>query len=158
MSHELRTPLNVIIGYADLLADEPNLPRDGDAPLFLDRIAAAGRALHRLVESVLEYARLDRGRNVVIPRRFPAAALLNELRELGADIAVRVQADADLVFYTDYDRLYSILSNLLLNAIKFTASGEVVLELREVDMAAEFVVRDSGIGIDREELAHVFEP
>ena len=164
MSHELRTPLNVIIGYADLLADEPNLPRDGDAPLFLDRIAAAGRALHRLVESVLEYARLDRGRNVVIPRRFPAAALLNELRELGADvrgsadIAVRVQADADLVFYTDYDRLYSILSNLLLNAIKFTTSGEVVLELREADGTAEFVVRDTGIGIDHDELAHVFEP
>ena len=164
MSHELRTPLNVIIGYADLLADEPNLPRDGDAPLFLDRIAAAGRALHRLVESVLEYARLDRGRNVVIPRRFPAAALLSELRELGADvrgsanIAVRVQADADLVFYTDYDRLYSILSNLLLNAIKFTTQGEVVLELRQANDAAEFVVRDTGIGIDGEELAHVFEP
>ncbi|MBX3027883.1 PAS domain S-box protein [bacterium] len=164
MSHELRTPLNVIIGYADLLADEPNLPRDGDAPLFLDRIASAGRALHRLVESVLEYARLDRGRSVVIPRRFPAAALLNELRELGADlrgsadIAVRVQADADLVFYTDYDRLYSILSNLLLNAIKFTSQGEVVLAVQQVDFAAEFIVRDTGIGIDREELAHVFEP
>ncbi len=164
MSHELRTPLNVIIGYADLLADEPNLPRDGDAPLFLDRIASAGRALHRLVESVLEYARLDRGRSVVIPRRFPAAALLNELRELGSDvrgsanIAVRVQADADLVFYTDYDRLYSILSNLLLNAIKFTTSGEVVLELRLFDDTAEFVVRDTGIGIDDDELAHVFEP
>jgi PAS domain S-box-containing protein len=164
MSHELRTPLNVIIGYADLLADEPNLPRDGDAPLFLDRIAAAGRALHRLVESVLEYARLDRGRNVVIPRRFPAAALLSELRELGADvrgstnIAVRVQADADVTFYTDYDRLYSILSNLLLNAIKFTSQGEVVLALRQIGRMAEFTVRDTGIGIDRDELAHVFEP
>src|SRR6185369_16193697 len=63
MSHELRTPLNVIIGYADLLADDPDLPPDSDGRLFLQRIAAAGRALHRLVESVLEYARLDRGRN-----------------------------------------------------------------------------------------------
>jgi PAS domain S-box-containing protein len=164
MSHELRTPLNVIIGYADLLADEPNLPRDGDAPLFLDRIASAGRALHRLVESVLEYARLDRGRSVVIPRHFQAGALLGELRELGTDlrgsaaIAVRVEGDAGLTFYTDYDRLYSILSNLLLNAIKFTVSGEVALTLERDAETAEFVVRDTGIGIDREELAHVFEP
>jgi two-component system NtrC family sensor kinase len=56
MSHELRTPLNVIIGYADLLADDPGLPPESDGRLFLQRIAAAGRALHRLVESVLEYA------------------------------------------------------------------------------------------------------
>ena len=164
MSHELRTPLNVIIGYADLLADEPNLPRDGDAPLFLDRIASAGRALHRMVESVLEYARLDRGRNVVIPRRFAAAALLGELRELGADvrgsaeITVRVAEAPPLIFCTDYDRLYSILSNLLLNAIKFTVSGEVVLELEADGDEAVFTVRDTGIGIDRDELATVFEP
>ena len=72
---------------------------------------------------------------------------------------MRVQADADLVFSTDYDRLYSILSNLLLNAIKFTTSGEVVLELpRWSTTTAEFVVRDTGIGIDADELAHVFEP
>ncbi|MEO8605549.1 MAG: histidine kinase dimerization/phospho-acceptor domain-containing protein, partial [bacterium] len=83
MSHELRTPLNVIIGYADLLGDEPSLPVDSDAQLFLRRISSAGRALHRLVESVLEYARLDRGRNVLIPRHFPAGQLLRELRELG---------------------------------------------------------------------------
>jgi protein-histidine pros-kinase len=164
MSHELRTPLNVIIGYADLLADEPNLPRDGDAPLFLERIAAAGRALHRLVESVLEYARLDRGRSVVIPRRFSAAALLGELRELGADvrgsanIVVRVEHAADLTFCTDYDRLYSILSNLLLNAIKFTVNGEVVVELDADGDEAVFTVRDTGIGIDHDELAAVFEP
>ena len=69
-----------------------------------------------------------------------------------------MQADADLVFFTDYDRLYSILSNLLLNAIKFTTSGEVVLELRLIDDTAEFIVRDTGIGIEGDELKHVFEP
>jgi len=164
MSHELRTPLNVIIGYADLLGDEPSVQADTDARLFLQRIAAAGRALHRLVESVLEYARLDRGRSVLIPRRFPAAQLLAELRELGDDvrgsseIAVRVQTHAELTFRTDYDRLYSVLSNLLLNAIKFTVQGSVELTARRVGSLAEFTVRDTGIGIDTEELAHVFEP
>ncbi len=164
MSHELRTPLNVIIGYADLLTDEPTLPRQSDAHLFLERISSAGRALHRMVESVLEYARMDRGRSLIIPRRFPATQLLRELRELGADlrgsatIAVRVQADADLALFTDYDRLYSILSNLLLNAMKFTVEGSVELTLRRVGDEAEFAVRDTGIGIDSDELTHVFEP
>jgi signal transduction histidine kinase len=164
MSHELRTPLNVIIGYADLLADEPALPAESDARLFLHRIATAGRALHRLVESVLEYARLDRGRNVLIPTRFPAAKLLGELRDLcddvggSTDVTLSIQDASDIVFLSDYDRLYSILSNLLLNALKFTPDGVVELRLRRVGTHAEFTVRDTGIGIDAEALTHVFEP
>jgi PAS domain S-box-containing protein len=164
MSHELRTPLNVIIGYADLLADEPALPAESDARLFLQRIATAGRALHRLVESVLEYARLDRGRNVLIPTRFPAAKLLGELRDLcddvggSTDVTLSIQDASEIVFLSDYDRLYSILSNLLLNALKFTPDGVVELRLRRVGAHAEFTVRDTGIGIDTEALTHVFEP
>ena len=164
MSHELRTPLNVIIGYGDLLADEPGLPLDGDARLFLQRIAAAGRTLHRLVESVLEYARLDRGRTALIPTRFPAVKLLGELRDLcedvrnGTDIALCIQETSDIVFASDYDRLYSILSNLLLNSLKFTPAGTVELHVQRVGEEAEFSVRDTGIGIEAEALAHVFEP
>jgi PAS domain S-box-containing protein len=164
MSHELRTPLNVIIGYADLLSDEPALPVESDARLFLQRIATAGRALHRLVESVLEYARLDRGRNVVIPTRFPAAKLLGELRDLcedvggSTDVTRSIQDASEIVFLSDYDRLYSILSNLLLNALKFTPDGVIELRLRRVGAHAEFTVRDTGIGIDSEALEHVFEP
>jgi len=164
MSHELRTPLNVIIGYADLLADEPGLPTQGDAHLFLRRIAASGRALHRLVESVLEYARLDRGRNVLITTRFPAVKLLGELRDLcddvqgNTDVALAIQDTSDIVFASDYDRLYSVLSNLLLNALKFTRKGVVELHLRRIGGDAEFSVRDTGIGIEQDALVHVFEP
>ncbi len=164
MSHELRTPLNVIIGYGDLLADEPGLPAESESRLFLQRIAAAGRALYRLVESVLEYARLDRGRSVLITTRFPAAKLLGELRDLCADVrgstdvALSIQDTSDIVFSSDYDRLYSILSNLLLNALKFTAEGVVELRVRRVGAEAEFTVSDTGIGIDADALAHVFEP
>jgi PAS domain S-box-containing protein len=164
MSHELRTPLNVIIGYSDLLADEIALPPGSDAQLFLTRISAAGRALHRLVESVLEYARLDRGRYTLITTRFPATQLLQELRELADDVrgsnelTLHIQEHADILFATDYDRLHSILSNLLLNAIKFTSAGSVELAVRRVGECAEFTVRDTGIGIGADELERVFEP
>jgi PAS domain S-box-containing protein len=164
MSHELRTPLNVIIGYADLLADDPAVSAQSDAHTFLHRIAAAGRALHRLVESVLEYARLDRGRHVVIAKHFAAVKLLGELRDLCDDVSVNpdvelaIQATSDIAFATDYDRLYSILSNLLLNAMKFTAAGVVELRVERVGAEAEFTVRDTGIGIAPDALPHVFEP
>jgi PAS domain S-box-containing protein len=164
MSHELRTPLNVIIGYGDLLADEPSLPPESDARLFLQRIAASGRALHRLVESVLEYARLDRGRTTVLPTRFAATKLLAELRGLcddlpgSTDVELSIQEASDIVFVSDYDRLYSILSNLLLNAVKFTGDGLIELRLRRIGDEAEFSVRDTGIGIAADALTHVFEP
>ena len=164
MSHELRTPLNVIIGYSDLIADEPSLPPESDARLFLQRIAASGRALHRLVESVLEYARLDRGRTVVITTRFAASKLLAELHGLcsdlpgSTDVVLSIQDTSDIVFVSDYDRLYSILSNLLLNAVKFTGDGRIELHLSCVGDEAEFTISDTGIGIAADALSHVFEP
>jgi PAS domain S-box-containing protein len=163
ISHELRTPLNVIIGYADLLADEPGLSLGSDARFFLQRVASAGRALHRLVESVLEYARLDRGRTVVLTTRFSVASLLGELRELcddvrsTLDVTLAIQDTSDIMLVSDYDRLYSILSNLLLNALKFTPAGRIELRVERTGMDAEFTVRDTGIGIAPEALAQVFE-
>ncbi len=164
MSHELRTPLNVIIGYVDLLADEPGLPVGSDARSFLQRIANAGRALHRLVESVLEYARLDRGRTAILTTHFPADKLLGALRELcddvrdNLDISLAIQDTSDIAFVTDYGRLYSTLSNLLLNALKFTPAGTIQLRVERVGPDAIFTVRDTGIGIAADALPDVFEP
>jgi PAS domain S-box-containing protein len=162
VSHELRTPLNVIIGYADLLMDDSSL--SAEAKVFLDRINAGGRALHRLVESVLEYARLDRGRVALLPTRLSAEQLVLELRALSNDIrsspdvTLRLHPAPDVELYTDYDRLYSILSNLLLNAIKFTPRGEVEMDVRVIGTEVQFCLRDTGIGMEPEALAHIFEP
>jgi PAS domain S-box-containing protein len=164
MSHELRTPLNVIIGYADLIADEKSLALNSDARSFLDRINAAARALHRMVESILEYARLDRGRMVLIPTHFSSDHLLLELLGLCNDVRSSFEVDLAIHqeeaidFVTDYDRLYSVLTNLLLNALKFTPRGRVLLHLRRRGDQAEFLIRDTGIGIHPAELRHVFEP
>lgn len=164
MSHELRTPLNVIIGYADLLADDLGVPLHSDARSFLNRIGAASRALQRMVESILEYARLDRGRMMVIPTNFSSDHLLLELEALcndvrsSFDVRLELEQDETIDFLTDYDRLYSILSNLMLNALKFTPKGTISLSLLRVGDDAEFVVRDTGIGIDPSELRYVFEP
>ncbi len=164
MSHELRTPLNVIIGYADLISEEIDMPINSDARSFLDRISAASRALHRMVESILEYARLDRGRMMVIPTNFSSDHLLLELRGLcndvrsTVDVSLDIQQDGRVDFATDYDRLFSVLSNLMLNALKFTPRGTVSLRVLAHDDHATFIVRDTGIGIEPNELRSVFEP
>jgi PAS domain S-box-containing protein len=164
MSHEVRTPLNVIIGYTDLLLSEPDLLANDDARTFVDRIAAAARALHRLVESVLEYARLSRGQAALLPRPFPADQLLSELRALchdlrsQPDLSVHVATAPGVELETDYERLYSALSNLLLNALKFTPQGTVELTLEPAGGEVVFTVRDTGIGIPAEQIEHVFQP
>lgn len=162
VSHELRTPLNVIIGYADLLMDDLSLSQE--ARLFLDRINSGSRALHRLVESVLEYARLDRGRVTLLPTCFSAEQLLLELRALSNDIrsspdvTLHIHSAPQIEFDTDYDRLYSVLCNLLLNAIKFTPRGRVEMEVCMVGADAQFRISDTGIGMESEAIAHIFEP
>ncbi len=164
MSHELRTPLNVIIGYTDLIADGLGIPINSDARAFLDRIGAASRALHRMVESILEYARLDRGRMMLIPTNFSSEHLLSEIQGLcndvrsSLDVALELSQEENIELATDYDRLYSVISNLMLNALKFTPKGKVSLALRREGPHAVFQVRDTGIGIEPAELRSVFEP
>jgi PAS domain S-box-containing protein len=164
MSHELRTPLNVIIGYTDILLEDPVLPIGSEARYFVERIGTGARVLHRLVESVLEYARLDRGLVTLLPTRFSVDRLLHELNLLCAEVpaspevAVHIEDAPGIELTTDYGRLYSVLSNLLLNAIKFTQRGEVELSIERHNGQIEFRVRDTGIGIPVTELDHVFEP
>ena len=163
-SHELRTPLSVIVGYADLLIEDPRFTIGSEVRGFIERIGTSARALHRLVEGVLEFARLDRGRVQIMPTDFPADTLLLELRGLCNDIRsseeprIEIPDAPGIDLHTDYDRLYSILSNLLLNAVKFTPRGTVELITTQTGEEVEFRVRDTGIGIPEEDLAHIFEP
>ncbi len=163
-SHELRTPLSVIVGYADLLTEDPRFAVGTEVRGFLERIGASARALHRLVEGVLEFARLDRGQVQVMPSSFPVNSLLLELRSLcndirsSPDLEIHIPNAPGIELHTDYDRLYSVLSNLLLNAVKFTPRGLVGLTTQRVGDEIEFRVHDTGIGIPDEELEHIFEP
>lgn len=164
MSHELRTPLNTIIGYTDLLVDDPTLEIGPDAQRFLERINASARALHRLVESVLEYAHLERGQARLLPSSFPLDELLRDLQALCDDVGTRPEVSVHLApapeteVTTDYNRLYSVLSNLLLNAMKFTARGTIELTMTEDGDSVEFAVRDTGVGIAAHDLEYIFEP
>jgi len=163
MSHELRTPLNVMLGLAEMARD-PHFDADERDDL-LARIERAGARLLELVEGTLEIGKLEAGRWQAEPRPMPAADLWAELARACGDLVPRpgvVLAWDDRVpggvVGTDPGKLVLVLRNLLSNALKFTERGSVAVRMRErgADHVA-LVVEDTGIGIEPQDQALVFE-
>jgi signal transduction histidine kinase len=166
MSHELRTPLNAIGGYVQLIEMELRGPVTKEQREDLRRIQASHHLLLRLVEDVLDMARLETGRMeivradvalheflsgaeaLVFPQLF-AKSLRYQFR--GCDPALRVRADRE--------RLQQVIVNLLINAIKFTPNGGMITLSSEVTDDDVFVrVTDNGRGIPADKLDEIFEP
>jgi len=159
MSHELRTPLNVILGYADLLEELD----DDERRMAVSRIGRAGRELLELVEATLDMNRLEAGRDEVELTAVRLQELWRELRsELdpvprAATLALTWGEPPPATLRTDRRKLKIVLKNLVGNAIKFTRDGTVHVDCRLDAGRCTFVVRDTGIGIARGDLPHIFD-
>lgn len=165
MSHEMRTPLNAVLGYVELL----NLGVAGELTdeqrAQLARISASGRALLDLINDVLDFTRAEAGRLSIEARPLNARAVLEEAIELvrvqaeGKGISIEVVQPAEPLPWVmaDFRRLRQILTNLLSNAVKFTMEGSITVTFSAAeDDLLSITVRDTGIGIDSEQLRHVF--
>lgn len=160
MSHELRTPVSVILGYADMLADDLAPDERGE---ILHRVRRSGLELLELVEDTLNLSRLEAGGDpptlepVDVPVVF--AELANEFAAVTPleEVALRWEGPESLVVDTDRRKLRTILKNLVGNALKFTVRGEVVLSCSRQGDLARFVVRDTGIGIAPQHLPIIFD-
>ncbi|MEP6692614.1 MAG: ATP-binding protein [Gemmatimonadaceae bacterium] len=165
ISHELRTPLTAILGFADLLSEEVFGPVPEVQKEQIDRIKAAGEHLQLLVEELLSFAKLETGREVVSLANVELSEVIADTRALIQPLARRkalrfvVQIpERPVTMQTDHRKVCQILLNLLANAVKFTETGELGLRAREVDANVEFEVWDTGIGIPREHIEHIFDP
>ena len=168
MSHELRTPLNAIGGYVQLLEMGVHGPVSDAQTEALDRIARSQRHLLRLINSLLNLARIEAGRVDYDLQPIPVAEIVQAvLPMIEPQLAARqlqriVNVPSDLVAHADREKAEQILLNLLSNASKFTASGGTVTVESGLDPQSDTMVqvrvRDTGIGIPRDRLAQVFEP
>lgn len=165
MSHELRTPLNAIIGYSDLLQAEVGGDLTAQHKQHVGRIGGAARHLLGLIESILNFARLEAGQEQVNLADADAGQLATDIvalveplaRAKGLDLRLTMR-DAPFVIRTDPAKLRQILLNLLSNALKFTVQGAVLIDVRRDEDSIICSVTDTGIGIAPEDLEDIFEP
>ena len=161
-SHELRTPLNAILGFAQLL--EHDLP-EGRQKNSASLIISAGKHLLKLINEVLDIARIESGDVAMHVSEFNLADLLDEttnyIRPLGKirDIDIQTHYEKDIFVCTDRQKLMQVVLNLLSNALKYGPENSTV-QLRAFETSQEFLieVEDTGKGIAPERRARLFTP
>ncbi|EDP63413.1 adenylate/guanylate cyclase [alpha proteobacterium BAL199] len=168
MSHELRTPLNAVIGFSDLLGNEPfGKLGDDRYKTYAEDIRMAGEHLLTLVNDLLDHSRIEAGKVELHEIDVDVRAVVRRVGRMMEDLAKNRGLTLDLHIDADLPRLHAderlvrqVLLNLVSNAVKFTQSGgrvEVVGRLEPDDRIA-LVVADTGIGMDRGDIARAMEP
>ena len=167
MSHEIRTPLNAIKGFGRILLQTP---LNSDQQKYASIISTASENLLNIVNDILDFSKIEAGNLVMKKKIFPLGKVLNEVELMFTPLAQ--EKELQLIFSldprmpdlikSDPERIRQILVNLLSNAIKFTNSGTVSLSVklaaeRANRVKAQFLVRDTGVGIPAEKINIIFE-
>lgn len=168
ISHEIRTPLNPILGAAQLLLDEKSTPEQQE---LLRVIQNAGEHLLTLLTDLLDLAKMESGSANLMQTPCRLGELVQGVFEIkheearAKQLALNLEADPNLAFAyaMDEPRLRQILLNLIGNAVKFTAKGQVKVQIERLDQDGrrdqiKIQVSDTGIGIAPAHLRRVFEP
>ncbi len=167
MSHEIRTPLNAVIGLTNLLMDKN--PRE-DQKENLNSLSFSAQNLLSLINDILDFSKLEAGKGDLDENVFDLSNLILSLKQLyepqaldnGSSFNLHLDRDIPQYVVTDQLKLSQVLHNLVSNAVKFTTNGkiDVTVEVarRENEMIwLDFVVQDTGIGVPKEKLSHIFE-
>jgi signal transduction histidine kinase/AmiR/NasT family two-component response regulator len=163
VSHEIRTPLNGILGMVQIMRREA---READQSQRLDVIGDAGQALLAVLDGVLDLSKIDAGRLGAEIHPFDIEEIVRLATATHGSIAeqkdvwfeVEWDPEARGIWLGDGGKLRQVLSNLLSNALKFTAQGSITLRIEPSDAGLRFVVADTGLGIADDKQALVFEP
>jgi signal transduction histidine kinase/CheY-like chemotaxis protein len=163
VSHEIRTPLNGILGMADLLRAAS---LDGEHASYVEAIRSSGAALARLIDEILDFSKIEAGKITISSEAFDLHRLIEGVVELlapgaqakGLEIAASIDAGTPRMVVGDALRLRQVLTNLAGNAIKFTASGGVLVSAElEQDGRTRFRVADTGPGVPPERRCAIFD-
>jgi signal transduction histidine kinase/CheY-like chemotaxis protein len=167
MSHEIRTPMNAILGFGELLCEENLLP---EQKKYVDIILSSGKSLLRIINDILDFSKIEAGKLKTEIVDCALVQMLDEIeslfrpmcRQKNLDFNVLYCSEIPQMIRTDPIRLRQCLVNLLGNAIKFTDTGHVYLNvgLETLDKMPyiRFDVEDTGIGIPADKQHLIFEP
>jgi PAS domain S-box-containing protein len=165
MSHELRTPLNAILGFAELVRRDKKHPLSERQNERLDHVLRGGRHLLRLIEDVLDLARIEAGRVSVALQPIAAASALQEAMETVSSLADDRQVNLTIAasevgeVRADPTRLVQVLTNFASNAVKYgSPQGNVILYVEPRGTWVRCGVRDDGHGIADDKRAQMFQP
>jgi PAS domain S-box-containing protein len=168
MSHELRTPLNAIIGYSEILREEAETDNRATDIADIDRVLSAARQLLHLINDILDLSKIEAGKMDLSVSEFDVAALI---RDAAATVRPSIEKNANSLVieiendlgagFSDSFKLNQCVLNLLSNAAKFTQNGTITIRARRERHVEEgdwlqFAVADTGIGMNEEQLARLF--
>ncbi len=169
MSHEIRTPMNAIIGLNNIAMNEPGLSEK--VKEYLSKIGSSAHHLLGIINDILDMSRIESGRMTIRQEEFSFSKGLEQVntmisgqcREKGLSYDCRIRGHVDDYYVGDVVKLKQVLINILGNAVKFTPEGgSVRLDIEEgprLDKKAtlRFVISDTGIGMSKEFLPHIFD-
>jgi CheY-like chemotaxis protein len=174
MSHELRTPMNSIIGYSDLLIDGVDGPLNEEQKKSLSKISNNAKHLLQLLNDILDLSKIEAGKAEIEAEQFDLRELIDSIVPLfegkitKKSLSFNIDIDENLpLVFADKNKIRQVLMNLLSNAVKFTDRGGITIRARASDRGihqvgappvfAEVCVEDTGIGINKENLATIFD-
>ena len=167
MSHEIRTPMNAVIGMAEmaLREDIPDSARD-----YIIQIKSSGRALLAIINDILDFSKIESGKMDIIPIEYDTMSVFNDVTNIvmtrlvdkDVELDLNIMPDVPVLLFGDNIRIRQILINLANNAVKFTKTGSIRIIVsfeRQGDMSGtlKVSVKDSGIGIKKEDIDKIFE-